>query len=79
MLIENREYVEGMTWYGWVHVSVDENLDMTLLGDGINLYGGPVTVGVPESAIPEPAGGLLLLLGAGLLALRRNAGPLPGA
>lgn len=39
VLIENREYVEGMTWYGWVHVSVDENLDMTLLGDGINLYG----------------------------------------
>lgn len=66
VLIENGDYVEGMTWYGWVHVSVDENLDMTLLGDGINLDGGPVTVG-----IPEPSSALLLLLGCALMALRR--------
>ena len=32
---------------------------MTLLGEGINLYGGGVVVG----AIPEPSGALLLLLG----------------
>ncbi len=66
VLIENGEYVEGMTWYGWVHVSVDENLYMTLLDDGINLDGGPVTVG-----IPEPSSALLLLLGCALMALRR--------
>lgn len=60
-------YEEGMSWYGWVHVSIDENLEMTLLGADINLYGGAVTVGV----IPEPTGGLLLLIGAAVLGLRR--------
>ena len=65
---ENYYYYEGQTWYGWVHVSIDENLKMTLLGDGINLDGGAVTVGVT----PEPASGLLLLVGGALLALRRR-------
>ena len=63
-------YEEGMSWYGWVHVSVDENLEMTLLGADINLYGGAVMVG----AIPEPSGGILLLLGAAILGLRRVKG-----
>ena len=64
------EYVAGQTWYGWVHVSIDENLEMTLLGDGINLDGGSVTVG--DGGTPEPASGLLLLVGGALLALRRR-------
>ena len=68
VLIENHEYVAGQTWYGWVHVSIGEDLDMKLLGEGINLYGGAVTIG----ATPEPASGLLLLFGATLLALRRR-------
>ena len=68
VLIENNDYVAGQTWYGWVHVSVDENLEMTLLGDGINLYGGAVVVG----ETPEPSSGLLLLVGGALLALRRR-------
>ena len=70
LLDEKYNYVPGQTWYGWVHVSIDENLEMTLLGDGINLYGGAVTVG----ATPEPVSGLLLLVGALLLALRRRRG-----
>ena len=72
VLVENHDYVPGQTWYGWVHVSIDENLEMTLLGDGIDLDGGAVTVGY--GATPEPASGVLLLLGGALLALRRNAG-----
>lgn len=59
--------VPGESWYGWVHVSVDDELNMTLLGEGINLYGGPVVVG----AVPEPSAGLLLLVGLAGLALRR--------
>lgn len=61
-------YEEGMSWYGWVHVSIDENLEMTLLGADINLYGGAVMVGV----IPEPSAGMLFLLGAAILGLRRK-------
>ena len=69
VLVDDDKYVEGRTWYGWVHVSVDENdLTMTLLGSGINLEGGAVTVG----AIPEPSSALLLLVGGAVLGLRRR-------
>ena len=68
-IISGNDVLEGQSWYGWVHVSVDEtDLKMTLLGSGINLEGGAVTVG----AIPEPCDGVLLLVGGALLALRRR-------
>lgn len=72
VLLEDREYVAGQSWYGWVHVSIDENLDMTLLEDGINLDGGPVVVGGGDFAIPEPSSALLLLVGGAMLALMRG-------
>ena len=68
VLVGDTGYEEGMSWYGWVHVSVDENLQMTLLDEGINLYGGAVMVGM---GIPEPSGGMLLLIGVAVLGLRR--------
>ena len=64
-------YTEGMSWYGWVHVSVDDNLQMTLLGADINLYGGEIIVG---ASTPEPSGGMLLLWGVAVLGLRRRRG-----
>ena len=74
VLSDSSGYVEGMTWYGWAHVSVDASLEMTLLDSGINLYGGAVTVG---AGIPEPSGGVLMLLGLAALGLRRRAFPVP--
>ena len=68
VLKDSSGYSEGQSWYGWVHVSVDDDLRMTLLGSDINLTGGAVTVG----ATPEPSLALLLLVGGALLALRRR-------
>ena len=69
VLTGDEGYEEGMSWYGWVHVSLDDNLQMTLLDADINLYGGAVTVGMD---IPEPSGGILFLLGAAVLGLGRG-------
>ena len=68
VLKDSSGYLEGQSWYGWVHVSVDDDLRMSLLGSDINLSGGEVTVGVT----PEPSSALLLLVGGALLALRRR-------
>ena len=74
VLKDSSGYSEGQSWYGWVHVSVDDDLRMTLLGSDINLTGGAVTVGVT----PEPTSALLLLVGGALLALRRRRGSTRG-
>ena len=65
------ESEDSLSWYGWMHVSVDEDWKMTLLGSGINLDGGAVLVGGPIPT-PEPTSALLLMLGVALLGLRRN-------
>ena len=69
VLLGEYAYEEGMSWYGWAHVSIDDNLEMTLLDAGINLDGGAVIVG---AGIPEPSGGMLMLLGVAVLALWRR-------
>ena len=68
-IIRGEDVLEGMSWYGWAHVSIDDDLRMTLLGADINLTGGAVTVG---GTTPEPSSALLLLVGGALLALRRS-------
>lgn len=59
-----------MTWFGWLHVSVDDELSMSLLDAGIGLNGEAVRIGI--GAIPEPSCVLLLLLGLGVLGLCRK-------
>ena len=61
---------DGVDRFGWYHVSVDEDLEMTLLDAGIGLYGEPVRVGI--GPIPEPSSAVLLLVGVALLGLRRR-------
>ena len=59
---------DGIDRYGWLHVALNDGLEMSILESGIGLYGENVYVG----PIPEPTSGLLLLLGLASLALRRR-------
>ena len=59
---------DGIDRYGWFHVALDDELYMSILDSGIGLYGENVYVG----ASPEPASGLLILLGIASIALRRR-------
>ena len=61
---------DGIDRFGWYHVSVDDNLEMTLLDSGIGLYGESVVVGVGPT--PEPSSAMLLLFGLAALGLRRK-------
>ena len=61
--------------YGWVEVSVP-GLEPKVLGSAWDLDGGAMIVG--SGAIPEPTSGLLLILGAAALALRRRRSLRPG-
>ena len=61
----------GQSWYCWMHVSVDDTRKMNVLSSGIGLNGEPVIVG-GGSATPEPSCALLLLIGIGVLGLRRR-------
>lgn len=69
------DYVAGAAnphrWYGWVNLAVNADGALDLLGSDIAVYGDTLIVG-GGSAIPEPSGGLLFLLGAAALALRRS-------
>ena len=54
--------------YGWVEMGLDDTGDLSLIRSAWDWDGDPITVG----ATPEPVSGLLLFLGATLLALRRR-------
>ena len=60
---------DGLDRFGWCHVSLDENLKMSLLDVGIGFNGEPVIVGV--GPIPEPSACLLMVMGIAALGLRR--------
>ena len=60
--------------YGWVEIVITADGTLSLGRSAIDLDGGPMIVGggAWEGGTPEPASGLLLLVGASLLALRRD-------
>ena len=59
--------------YGWVQLWIDEDGTPSVRGD-LDLEGGPMVVGggAWTGGIPEPSGGMLMLLGVAVLALRRR-------
>ncbi len=65
---ENQVY-----YYGWVNVTIGYDGDIYAYG-AYDFDGGPMVVGggAWEGGIPEPSGGMLLLLGAAVLGLRRR-------
>ena len=56
--------------YGWVEFGYDDSNGLIAVSGALDLDGGPMIVG--GGSIPEPSSGLLLLLGAAGLALRRR-------
>ena len=61
-------YTPDDTMYGWAEVALDDEGVLYVVNSMTDLSGGSVIVG----DVPEPSGGLLLLLGAGCIALRRR-------
>ena len=59
--------------YGWVELEVDSSGNLNVVDSAYDLDGGPMVVGggAWEGGIPEPSGGVLFLLGAAALGLRR--------
>ena len=64
---------EASVVYGWVELAVDGNGNVVVSSSAADLDGGPMVVGggAWEGGIPEPSGGMLFLLGAAALGLRR--------
>ena len=60
--------------YGWVGLKADDYGHLTMTGSAVDLDGGPMVVGggAYTGATPEPSAGLLLLVGAAALGLRRR-------
>ena len=65
------DIARGIDYYGWLGFVATGGSDVELLTSAIDLAGGPMIIG-GGSAIPEPSGGMLALLGLSVLALRRR-------
>ena len=65
------DIARGVDCYGWLGFVATGGSNVELLTSAIDLAGGPMVVG-GGSAIPEPSGVLLVLLGLSAIALRRR-------
>lgn len=61
---------DGIERYGWFHVALNDELEMSILDSGIGLYGEAVVVGY--APVPEPNSVVLLLMGLTMIVLRRK-------
>ena len=61
--------------YGWIELEVNNEGNIVINSSAYDLDGGPMIVGggAWEGDIPEPSGGILFLLGAAALGLRRRS------
>ncbi len=68
----NEEYeYDNIHRYGWMHLSIDDALKVSLLDSGVGLYGESVLVGI--GPIPEPSACMLFVIGSlSLLLVRRK-------
>ena len=60
--------------YGWVQLRMEDDGTISYMHSAYDLDGGPMVVGSGAwtGGIPEPSGGMLLLLGVAVLGLRRE-------
>ena len=73
MIFDQMSYAgTGEYLYGWLQLGLDEDGIPVVLGSALDLDGGPMNVGGGAYSIPEPSGGLLFVLGAAALGLRRR-------
>lgn len=74
MAIESYMSTDPMVLYGWMELTVDASGGISVTGSAIDLDGGPMVVGggAWDGNIPEPSAGMLFLLGAAVLGLRRR-------
>lgn len=63
---------QGDVYYGWVEFYAKHDGNVELLGSAIDTDGGGMIVGGGPLPIPEPSGGVLVLLGVAALSLRRR-------
>ena len=59
---------------GWVGLNVNRG-SVSLIGSYVDIDGNPIIAGQYASTVPEPCGGVLLLVGGAALGLRRRRQP----
>ena len=76
MFCVDMDYPSLEVIYGWVELYMNPDGTISYLHSAYDLDGGPMVVGggAWTGGIPEPSGGILLLLGVAALGLRRGKG-----